>query len=335
MLIWNIAKNDLKTKLQGSKMKFTEFTVSTTSEAQELVADILWQYTVYGVAVCDYADVVELVENRRETFDYIEDELLEAKRRGTLVKAYTEISETETVSEKLERDFAELRKNSQGFIDCGTLEVTKRVVDGDDWIEVWRKHFKPIKYGKIVVCPKWIEYKPESGEQVVYIDSNMAFGTGEHETTSMCIELIEEYVTPEMTLLDVGTGSGILGISAVKLGAKKAVMTDIDTVAVLSAKHNAEINNVSEKCEIIKSDLIDGVEGVADIAVANIMAEILVRLAKDIAVQLKKGGILIMSGIIKARIDLVTKAFEAVGFKSVKVVNKGEWYALVMQNMGL
>ena len=103
----------------------------------------------------------------------------------------------------------------------------------------------------------------------------------------------------------------------------------------LGTKHNAEINNVSEKCEIIKADLIDGVEGVADIAVANIMAEILVRLAKEIAVQLKKGGMLIMSGIIKARIDLVTTAFEAVGFRSVKVVNKGEWNALVMQNVGL
>lgn len=316
-------------------MKFTEFTVSTTADAQELVADILWQYTVYGVAVCDYNDVVELIENRRDTFDYIEDELLDAKRRGTLVKAYTEISDTDRVSRALHEDFERLKEKSQGFIDCGTLEVTKREVDGDDWIEVWRKHFKPIKYGKIVVCPKWIEYNPEPQEKVVYIDSNMAFGTGEHETTSMCIELIEEYVTPQMTLLDVGTGSGILGIAAVKLGAKKAVMTDIDTVAVLSAKHNAEINGVSENCEIIKADLIDGVEGVADIAVANIMAEILVRLAGDISVQLKKGGMLIMSGIIKARIELVVNAFEAKGFKFIKQVNKGEWYALVMQNVGL
>ena len=316
-------------------MKFTEFTVSTTTEAQELVADILWQYTVYGVAVCDYADVVELIEKRRDTFDYIDDALSDAKRRGTLVKAYTEVSETASVSEKLTKDLAVLAENSRGFIDCGSLEITKREVDGDDWIEIWRKHFRPIDYGKIVVCPKWIEYEPKAGEEVVYIDSNMAFGTGEHETTSMCIEQIEEYVTPEMTVLDVGTGSGILGISAVKLGAKEAVMTDIDTVAVLSAKHNAEINGVSDRCRIVKADLIDGVEDIADLAVANIMAEILVRLAPGISVQLKKGGILIMSGIIKERIKLVDDAFSAVGFKLVKTVNKGEWYALIMQNIGL
>ena len=316
-------------------MKFTEFTVSTTTEAQELVADILWQYTVYGVAVCDYADVVELIEKRRDTFDYIDDALSDAKKRGTLVKAYTEVSETASVSEKLTKDLAVLAENSRGFIDCGSLEITKREVDGDDWIEIWRKHFRPISYGKIVVCPKWIEYEPKADEKVVYIDSNMAFGTGEHETTSMCIEQIEEYVTPEMTVLDVGTGSGILGISAVKLGAKEAVMTDIDTVAVLSAKHNAEINGVSDRCRIVKADLIDGVEGIADLAVANIMAEILVRLAPDISVQLKKGGILIMSGIIKERIKLVDDAFSAVGFKLIKTVNKGEWYALVMQNIGL
>lgn len=316
-------------------MKFTEFTVSTTTEAQELVADILWQYTVYGVAVCDYADVVELIEKRRDTFDYIDDALSDAKRRGTLVKAYTEVSETASVSEKLTKDLAVLSENSRGFIDCGSLEITKREVDGDDWIEIWRKHFRPIGYGKIVVCPKWIEYEPKAGEEVVYIDSNMAFGTGEHETTSMCIEQIEEYVTPEMSVLDVGTGSGILGISAVKLGAKEAVMTDIDTVAVLSAKHNAEINGVSDRCRIVKADLIDGVEDIADLAVANIMAEILVRLAPGISVQLKKGGILIMSGIIKERIKLVDDAFSAVGFKLIKTVNKGEWYALVMQNIGL
>lgn len=316
-------------------MKFTEFTVSTTTEAQELVADILWQYTVYGVAVCDYADVVELIEKRRDTFDYIDDALSDAKRRGTLVKAYTEVSETASVSEKLTKDLAVLAENSRGFIDCGSLEITKREVDGDDWIEIWRKHFRPIDYGKIVICPKWIEYEPKAGEEVVYIDSNMAFGTGEHETTSMCIEQIEEYVTPEMTVLDIGTGSGILGISAVKLGAKEAVMTDIDTVAVLSAKHNAEINGVSDRCRIVKADLIDGVEDIADLAVANIMAEILVRLAPGISVQLKKGGILIMSGIIKERIKLVDDAFSAVGFKLIKTVNKGEWYALVMQNIGL
>ncbi len=316
-------------------MKFTEFTVATTSEAEELVADILWQYTTYGVAVCDYKDVIELIENRRETFDYIDENLVNAKQSGALVKAYVELSQTQEVSSALNADLSRLMQNSQGYIDCGTLEVIKREVEGDDWIEIWKKHFKPIKYGKIVVCPKWINYEKADGEEVIYIDSNMAFGTGEHETTSMCIELIEEYAKKETVVMDIGTGSGILGIAAVKLGAKHAVMTDIDQVAVLSARHNAEINGVKNYCDIIKSDLINGVNDVCDLAVANIMAEILVRLTDDISVQLKKQGLLIMSGIIKKRLDFVIKSFESKGFKLIKTVCKGEWYAVVMQNMGL
>ena len=312
-------------------MKFTEFTISTTSLAEEIVADILWQYTTYGVAVCDYKDVVELIENRRDTFDYLDDALLQDKPASTLVKAYVELSDTDKVSSLLNADIERLKENSAGNLEVGTLEITKRQVDGDDWIEIWKKHFKPICYGKIVVCPKWINYTPNAGEKVVYIDSNMAFGTGEHETTSMCIELIEEYLTENSAVLDIGTGSGILGISAIKLGANKAVMTDIDTVAVKSAIHNAEINGVKDKCEIIQSDLIAGVSDIADIAVANIMAEILVRLTDDIGCQLKNGGTLILSGIIKARLDFVIGAFEKAHFQLLKTVNKGEWYALVFK----
>lgn len=316
-------------------MKFTEFTVSTTSEASELVADILWQYTTYGVAVCDYKDVIELIENRRETFDYIEEELQNASSNGALVKAYVELTESESVALSLNADLQRLAENAIGNIAVGTLETTKRVVEGDDWIEIWKKHFRPIKYGKIVICPKWIDYNKAEGEEIIYIDSNMAFGTGEHETTSMCITLLEEFVTAGTTVLDIGTGSGVLGISAIKLGAKKAVMTDIDQVAVLSAKHNAEINGTADKCEVWRSDLLNGVTDVADLAVANITAEILVRLTGDISMQLIKGGRLIMSGIIKSRLQFVIDTFTACGFVLERTVNKGEWYAVVMKNIGL
>ncbi len=316
-------------------MKFTEFTVSTTSEASELVADILWQYTTYGVAVCDYKDVIELIEYRRETFDYIEDELQEAKCSGALVKAYVEISESERVAVSLNEDLIRLTENAKGNIAVGTLETTRRIVDGDDWIAIWKKHFRPIKYGKIVICPKWIEYDAKDNEEIIYIDSNMAFGTGEHETTSMCISLLEKYVTDGTTVLDIGTGSGVLGIAAVKLGAKKAVMTDIDQVAVLSAKHNAEINGTKEKCEVWRSDLLNGVKDVADLAVANITAEILARLTSDISTQLINGGTLIMSGIIKSKLQFVIDTFSSCGFELQECVSKGEWYAVVMKNKGL
>ncbi len=316
-------------------MKFTEFTISTTSEASELVADILWQYTTYGVAICDYKDVIELIEKRRETFDYIEDELQEKYSSTALVKAYVEISETETISKSIDEDLSNLYKNAYGNVHVGTLETTKRIVDGDDWISIWKKHFRPIKYGKIVICPKWISYNKAENEEVIYIDSNMAFGTGEHETTSMCITLLEEYVTPGTTVLDIGTGSGVLGISAIKLGAKKAVMTDIDQVAVLSAKHNAEINDTANKCEVWRSDLLNGVDDIGDIAVANITAEILVRLTNDIKKQLKNGGTLIMSGIIKSKLQFVIDEFFNCGFEHVKTLSKGEWHAVVMNKVGV
>ena len=316
-------------------MQFTEFTISTTSEASELVADILWQYTTYGVAVCDHKDIIELIEKRRETFDYIEEELQKASFLGAMVKAYIELSESDEVAVKINADLASLAKNAQGNIAVGTLETTKRVVEGDDWIEIWKKHFRPIHYGKIVICPKWIEYEAKQNEEVIYIDSNMAFGTGEHETTSMCIDLLEEYVTQGNTVLDIGTGSGILGIAAIKLGAKKSVMTDIDQVAVLSAKHNAQINGCEKACEVWRSDLLNGVTDIGDLAVANITAEILARLTGDIKTQLKQNGILIMSGIINSKLQFVINTFCKCGFAYIKSVNRGEWNAVVMQKVAL
>ena len=313
-------------------MKFTEWTVCMTSAATELVADIMWQYTTYGVAVCDFADVKELIEKRRETFDYIEDELLSAEKNAAFVKAYCELNDSARVAPLLRADLENLKARSMGNIDVGTLELTSRVVEGDDWIEIWRKHYRPINYGKITVCPKWVEYTPKAGEEVVLIDGNAAFGTGEHETTSMCIEYLEKYAEAGKTLLDIGTGSGILGIAGVKLGFGRAVMTDIDPVSVLSATHNAEINGVKDKCEIYRADLLDGVSDIGGVAVANITAEILVRLTADISRQLAAGGILIMSGIIKDRLNLVLEKFGAAGFTLIEKREKGEWLAVVMKN---
>lgn len=313
-------------------MKFTEFTIVTTSEAQELIADILWQYTTYGVSVCDKNDVIELIERRRETFDYIDEKLKDQSDKCAFVKAYVELNETQSVAKRINADLETLKKNAAGNIDVGTLETATRTVEGDDWIEIWKKHFRPINYGKITVCPKWINYDKKSGEEVVYIDSNAAFGTGEHETTSMCIEYLEKYAVSGKTLLDVGTGSGILGIAGIKLGFSRAIMTDIDPVSVLSAKHNAEINGVKEECEIYRADLIDGVESIAGVAVANITAEILIRLTADISQKLEKGGVLIMSGIIKERLNLVLTEFEKAGFSLIEKREKGEWLAVVMKN---
>ena len=156
----------------------------------------------------------------------------------------------------------------------------------------------------------------------------MAFGTGEHETTSMCLKLLQEYLTPQSVCIDVGCGSGILGIAAVKLGAKFAYLTDIDDIAVKSAGHNCKINGVDGKVKVSRSDLLESADIRGDIMLANITAEILCRLAPSIPKNLKAGGVLILSGIIESRLQSVLTAFTAQGLSLDKQIKDGEWFAL-------
>lgn len=309
-------------------MKFTELTIHTTTEGSELVADVLWQYTTYGVAISDVKDVVALQRDKAMYWDYI-DESLTADSGEVLVKCFIPLDETKKTAPLIRADLEELAKNSSGFLNIGTLEDTRRVVEGDDWLQIWKNHFRPLHIGgRIVVCPEWIKYEKQPHEEVVLLDSNMAFGTGEHETTSMCLKLLQEYLTPDSVCIDVGCGSGILGISAIKLGARHAYLTDIDYVAVKSATHNSEINGVSPKVTVAHADLLNDVKIKGDIMLANITAEILCGLAPSIPKNLKEGGILILSGIIESRLDMVLKAFTAQNLKLDKTVREGEWIAL-------
>lgn len=309
-------------------MKFTELTIHTTSEGSELVADVLWRYTNYGVAISDVKDVIALQRNKAMYWDYI-DESLTNDCGEALVKAFVALDETENAVPQIRGDLEELKANGGDFVSFGTLECTRRIVEGDDWIEIWKKHFRPLHIGeKIVVCPEWIKYEKQPDEQVVLLDSNMAFGTGEHETTSMCLKLLQEYITPQSVCVDVGCGSGILGISAVKLGAKFAYLTDIDDIAVKSATHNSEINGVSDRIKVVRSDLLGDAEINAELVFANITAEILCRLAPSVTAHLKRGGTLVLSGIIESRLDMVLDAFSAQGLKLEKQLKEGEWFAL-------
>ena len=315
-------------------MKYIELTVHTTSEASEIVSDIMWNYTDYGVTICDRADIIALQTAKESTFwDYMDDELaLDKQPSDVLVKCYVAQDVAGEYIPAILQDIREAKERSDGFVPFGTLEDTKRVVDGDDWIDVWKKHFRPIHLGKIVVVPEWIAYQPKDGEQVVLLDSNMAFGTGEHETTSMCVELMQEYVSSASVCIDVGCGSGILGISAIKLGAQKAYLTDIDPIAVESALHNAKLNGVDEKTVVAHSNLLDNADIKADIMMANITGEVLKMLAPSIPKNLKKDGVLILSGIIESRLEMVKAAYEEVGMQVVFERRKGEWFALVLKH---
>lgn len=312
-------------------MKFVELTVHTTSEGSELVADILWNYTNYGVTVCDVNDVIALQRDKKTYWDYMDEDLAEPKG-DVLVKCFLPVDIAEENIRAIARDLEALRERSRGFVSPGTLETGRREIEGDDWIDVWKKHFRPIRIGgRVVVCPEWIAYEPKEGEAVVRLDSNMAFGTGEHETTSMCLELLQKYLRAGDTVVDVGCGSGILGIAALLLGAKFAYMTDIDYVAVRSAEHNAALNGVAERAKIALSDLLESAEVRGDVMTANITADILCRLSGSIPVNLKAGGTLILSGIIEPKLAQVIAAYEAVGLRLLEQRQQGEWYALAFR----
>ena len=315
-------------------MKYVELTINTTSLGVELVADKLWEFTEYGVSICDDNDILELINKRRNTWDYLEDSLTEnLGSRTTLVKCYLDLDTADTVKVEIEKALNEMKERAGGEIPFGSLEIISRIVDGDDWIEIWRKHYRPMDMGKVVICPEWINYTPKQGQQVVIIDSNQAFGTGEHETTSMCIDFLSMYVKPNMTVIDVGTGSGILGITAVKLGATKSIMTDIDEVAVETAKHNAEINKVKEKCNITLDNLLEENDGKGEIVVANITADILCVLSKDILKHTLDNGIVICSGILKDKAQMVVDNYTQLGLKLINSKSKGEWVALVFERV--
>ena len=309
-------------------MKFIELTVHTTSEGSELIADIFWRYTGYGVAISDVKDVIALQSDKSTYWDYMDDDINSNEGGDVLVKAFIAVQDAPAYIPQIRQDIEDMGAACAGALPLGSLEMTRREVEGDDWIEIWRKHFRPIHIGSIVVVPEWIEYERAEGESVVKLDNNMAFGTGEHETTSMCIELLQSYLQPTSVCIDVGCGSGILGISAIKLGASYAYLTDIDAVAVESARHNAELNGVADKITVARANLLDDSSVKGDIMLANITADILENLAPSIPKNLKDGGVLILSGIIDCKLERVIKVYSEQGLTLERKMKKGEWNAL-------
>ena len=306
---------------------FLEITVNTTHEASELVCDLFWNYTDLGVAVNDIQDVIDLEKSGR-AWDYA-DENIYTKDKTVLVKGYFPIDAHVFVA-SLEKDLINLKQNCP--FNVGTLETVKREIDGELWREQWKEHFKPIHIGNIVIVPEWITYEPKQNEIIVLLDSNMAFGTGEHETTSMCVEFLGKHVKSNDVVIDVGCGSGVLGISASKLGAKEVLMTDIDECAVVATEHNMKLNGITNGKVFLKNLLDDNtVKG--NVIVCNIMAEVLIAFAPYIGANLFDAGLIILSGILVDRKEKVKLAYQSSGFTLIEEKVKGEWSALVMRKV--
>ena len=207
-------------------------------------------------------------------------------------------------------------------------EITVNEVDDESWYDSWKKYYSPIEIGRYTIVPEWIDYPKKDNRIKILIDPGMAFGTGEHESTKMCLKLMSEVDFTDKDVIDVGTGSGILGVAAILSGAKSAYMCDIDSVAVKAAEENAKLNGVKDIVDIELADLLTKQDKRGNIVLANLTAGILIRLSSDLINHMKDNGILICSGIIHERKQEVIDSFVKNGFKLEKELIMGEWDAL-------
>lgn len=305
--------------------EWIEVTIVTSSEAVEAVSGILYNTNVKGVSIEDPEDI-EFKKKNPGDWDYFDETLLMVKD-GAIVKGY--YKQDEQLDEYLRYIKDSINNLDQFGIDKGKGLITVCKVNEEDWENNWKKYYKPTKIGdRVVVKPIWENYEAKDDDLIIELDPGMAFGTGTHETTRMCIKALEKYVKPETTVFDIGTGSGILAITAAKLEAKEVIGVDLDPVAVKSASENVKYNNI-DNIKILHGNLMEVVEGKADIVVANIIADVIIFLVDGVKDFIAKGGRFISSGIILDRKDDVVKKLEESGFVVEEVNVEGEWVCIV------
>lgn len=309
-------------------MNWTEVKIKTTAELEDLVSSILYDAGATGLAIEDPRDILEL-SKYKENWDFVDPDLVNIESDEISIKAY--FSEEENVEEIIEE--IKIRMKANPTIALGSNEINIAVINDEDFADSWKKYYKPLRIGKnILIKPSWEECTLEEDDILIELDPGMAFGTGTHETTMMCTEALEGYVKQGDTVYDIGCGSGILSIVAAKLGAKKVVGVDLDEVCVKVSKENTELNNVSDVVEIKNGNLLDVVEGKANIIVSNIIAEIIAKMTKDLKAYLKDNGIFITSGIIIEKIGLVEKALIENGFKILEIKKQNSWACIIATN---
>ena len=311
-------------------MKWTEVLIKVDPQAVEAVTDILYGLGAQGVAIDEPVDVQKLREDELY-WDYIDEKLLENDTEETKIMAYFS-EEATNLPEKIAVIREKIRNLTEFGLSIGSGTVELSNVNQEDWESAWKQYFKPVHVtDRIVVKPEWEEYSPQEGEIVIEIDPGMAFGTGTHETTSMCINQIEKNLKAGDRVIDIGSGSGILSMAAVLLGAEKATGVDLDPVAVRVALENVELNNLQDKIDILHGNLTDVIREKADIVVANIMADIILILLEDVRAFIKDDGLFISSGIIQEKRAAVEARLLEKNFRIVEVETKGEWCAITAQ----
>lgn len=305
-----------------------EVTIKTTTEAVEAITNILYEQGAGGAVIEDPKDFLFQKKNELD-WDYVEEEVFKKnEEEDVLIKTY--VSEEKNVMEFVEIIKQKVLGLRDFGIDIGEGSVSLDQVNEADWANAWKAYYKPTKVGqRVVVKPTWEDYDMQEGDLIIELDPGMAFGTGTHETTSMCIRELEKYVNKDSKVFDIGCGSGILAIAAAKLGAKEVVAVDLDEVAVKVAKENVLENKVEENVSVMHGNLTDVIKDKADVIVVNIIADIIKILAKDVQNFMKEDAIFISSGIILDKVEEVKESLIENGFEIVEVQKLGEWSAIV------
>ena len=320
-------------------MKYIEVKIKTSKSGIDPVLAALMNIGINDAMIDDPDEILAMIASPGPSEWYDESQIPDLSMIEPAVTVFfADDEEGRSKSNDVRKAIEELAKSADegrygAEADLGELSVSAKVEDDVLWRDKWKEYFKPTKLSNnIVVKPTWCEYKSNEGDIVIEIDPGMAFGTGTHETTMLCIRMIEKYMSDGYKVLDVGSGSGILSIAAAKLGASDVLGIDIDEDAVRVSNENYELNKVSDRAKAIVGDLTAGVDYKANIVVANLLADIVMRLSKDAKRHLGEKGIFITSGILTEKSEAVEKCMIECGFEIVEKAILGEWCSIVAIN---
>ena len=312
-------------------MKWNRFTVKTKTEAEDIVISTLAEVGIEGVEIQDKQPLTE--EDKAQMFV----DIMPEGPADDGVAYLNFYLEEDVDKEAILKDVREALDDLKNFMDIGEATIEESQTEDKDWINNWKQYFHQFYVDDILIVPSWEEVKAEDKDKMIlHIDPGTAFGTGMHETTQLVIRQLKKYVTPDTEMLDVGTGSGILGIVALKLGAKHVLGTDLDPCAVPAVAENKEANQiVDETFDMVIGNIIDdkAIQNQAgyekyDIVTANILADVLIPLTPVIVNQMKKGAYYITSGILDVKEEVVVEAVKAAGLTVVEVTHQGEWVSV-------
>lgn len=317
-------------------MNWLEIFIETSITGLEIVSGLLYGAGVTGLDISDEKEFQEFLENPNREWDYIDDGLVENKKKTGITFFLPDNPDGMETLNKIEAGLADVKEREKDF-DLGSLSISVKNVKDEDWANNWKKYFKPFPVGKkIIIKPSWEELEPESGKTVLNIDPGHVFGTGSHETTQCCIELIEKYIHDGDKILDIGCGSGILSIAALLLGAGNADAVDIDTEAEAIVRENAARNGIAPgRLSACSGNILEDENlikrfsgGRYDMVAANIVADVIIALCPLAGGFIKSEGIFVCSGIIDTRCEDVLNALCENGFEILEISARRDWRAI-------